>query len=207
MRRYQSLSFIAGILVVPCYLVFALLAYSQYPLPYSPLSNWLSDLGNADSNPHGAILYNLGIISTALLLMVFFIGLSRWRIVKKKVQIIMLLLTQFFGILGSVCMIMSAIFPINLLEVHQVWSMSLYFMLATAFAFSVAALGYHHKVPRWLLAIGVCSALMVNLTSFFPKVYVLEWITVFIFLSYVGLVGFYTTHITLSVNSSPVKRV
>jgi len=71
MKRYQSISFIAGILAVLCYLVFAILAFIRYPLPYSPIRNWLSDLGNVDLNPHGAIYYNIGIISTALLVSVF----------------------------------------------------------------------------------------------------------------------------------------
>jgi hypothetical membrane protein len=189
MKRYQYISFIAGILAVLCYIAFALLAYSRYPMPYSPKRNWLSDLGNVNLNPHGAILYNIGIISTAFLLMVFFLGLSKWKIENKRVQIIMVFLTQAFGILGSICMMMSAIYPINLLEVHRFWSISLYFMLATAFVFSVAALRYHQRVPRWLLVLGLTTAVMVNLTNFMPTAYVLEWITVLLFLSYVSLVG------------------
>jgi hypothetical membrane protein len=192
MKRYQQISFIAGILAVLCYLAFTVLAFIRYPLPYSPIRNWLSDLGNANLNPHGAILYNIGIISTALLLVLFFLGLSRWKIGNKRVQIIMVLLTQAFGLIGSFCMIMSAIFPISLLEVHSFWSASLYIMLSTAFAFSVAALRYHQKVPRWLLILGLSTTLMVILTSFLTTVYVLEWITVPLFLIYVSLVGIET---------------
>lgn len=192
MRRYQSLSFIAGILVVVCYLAFALVAFSRYPMPYSPTRNWLSDLGNIEINPKGAIFYNAGIVSTAFLLLVFFLGLSWWKIENKRIQTIMLLLTQIFGILGSFCMIMSAVFPINALEIHRVWSMSLYFMLATAFVFSAAALRYHPMVPRWLLILGISTAVMVNLTVFLPTAYLLEWITVILFLGYVGLVGVQT---------------
>jgi hypothetical membrane protein len=189
MKRNQYVSFIASILVVVCYLAFALIAYSRYPMPYSPTKNWLSDLGNIEINPKGAFFYNTGIISTAFLLIVFFLGLSWWKIENKRVQIIMLLLTQVFGILGTFCMIMSAIFPINFFEVHSFWSSSLYIMLSTGFAFSVAALRYHHKVPRWLLVMGISTALIVILTSFLPSVYMLEWITVPLFLSYVGMVG------------------
>ena len=192
MKRNQYISFIAGILVVVCYLAFALIAYSRYPMPYSPTMNWLSDLGNIEINPKGAIFYNAGIISTAFLLIVFFLGLSWWKIENKRIQIIMLRLTQTFGILGAFCMIMSALFPINLLEVHRIWSMSLYFMLATAFVFSAAALRYHPRVPRWLLILGISTAVMVNLTVFLPKAYLLEWITVLLFLGYVGSVGVQT---------------
>ncbi len=191
-EKNQTLCLITGILAVLCYLAFTILAYSRYPLPYSPTSNWLSDLGNPSINPQGAIFYNIGIISTALLLIAFFLGLSVWKIEGNRVQVIMLRLTQAFGILGAFCMILSAIFPINLFKIHSFWSSSLYIMLSTAFIFSVAMLRYHQKVPRWLLILGISIALMVILTSFFPNVYLLEWITVFLLLSYVALLGIET---------------
>ncbi len=192
MKKYKSISFICGILAVIVYLVFALLAFSRYPMPYSPMMNWLSDLGSVELNPDGAIFYNIGIISTALLLTLFFIGLSVWKIKNNKVQIIMLRLTQAFGILGSFCMMMSAIYPINLYAIHAFWSASLYVLLSTAFIFSAVALRYHQRVPRWLLVLGVSTAMMVILTSILPIIYVLEWITLLLFLSYVSLAGFET---------------
>jgi hypothetical membrane protein len=192
MKRYKSISFYGAILAVLGYLVFALLAFRRYPLPYSPTTNWLSDLGNPNLNPQGAIFYNIGIISTALFLIVFFMGLYVWKIEGNKVQLIMLRLTQAFGILGAFCMMMSGIFPINLYKIHAFWSTSLYILLSTGFVFSAAALRYHLRVPRWLLILGISSAVMVILTSFFPTAYVLEWITVLLFLLYVVLVGMET---------------
>ena len=189
MKRTRNLSFVASVLLVVCYLAFAVLAYSRYPMPYSPLSNWLSDQGNTDANPHGAVFYNAGIISTGLLLMLFFLGLSRWRMENKRVQIVMVRLTQAFGVLGCICMLMTAVYPINNLETHSFWSTSLYVMLSSAFVFLAAALRYHPQVPRWLLVLGISTAVVVLLTSFLKTVYVLEWITVFLFLCYVSLVG------------------
>jgi len=161
-------------------------------MPFTPLWNWLSDLGNANLNPHGAIFYNIGIISTTLLLMLFFLGLPTWKIENKKVQIIMLRLAQAFGILGSFCMMMSAIFPINFYEMHSFWSASLFIMLSTGFVFLAAALRYHQNVSRWLIILGLSTAPSVILMSFYKNVYVLEWITLLLFLSYVSLVGFET---------------
>jgi hypothetical membrane protein len=197
MKKYHSISFIAGILTIVDYLAFTLIAYSRYPLPYSPTSNWLSDLGSANLNPQGAVFYNIGIISTALLLMLFFLGLYRWKIRNKKVQNIMLRLTQVLGILGSLCMIMSAAFPINLLNVHSFWSTALYIMLSTAFVFSVASLRYYPNVPKWLLVMGISTAVIVILTSFMTTVYVLEWITLVLFLSYVGALSIETRRLNM----------
>jgi len=194
MKRYQ-ISFITAILASAGYLVFTFLAYIRYSLPYSPLTNWLSDLGNPIQNPHGAVFYNIGIILTGLLLMMFFLGLSMWKFEDNRVQNIMLRLTQAFGILGSFCMLMSGIFPINLYKIHAFWSSSLYILLSTGFVFSAAALRYHQRVPRWLLSLGVLTAVMVILTSFLSTLYVIEWITVLVFLSYVTLLGIETKKI------------
>src|SRR6266446_76372 len=81
MKRHLSLSFATGLFAIVCYLAFALLAFAHSPLPSSPLNNWLSDLGNPKLNPSGALFYNIGIVATASVLPLFFLGLSagRWR--------------------------------------------------------------------------------------------------------------------------------
>jgi hypothetical membrane protein len=174
------------------YLLFTLLAYIKYPLQFSPLTNWLSDLGNVELNPDGAIFYNFGIILTASMLVIFFLGLFPWKIEQNRVQRIMLRLAQVFGVTGAFCMIMSAVFPINNLTIHSFWSTSLFILLSTGFIFSVAAFRYHKTVPLWLLILGISVAPLVILTKFLPQIYILEWIIVFIFLVYVGSVGIKT---------------
>lgn len=189
MNRHYSLSFVTAMIDIVCYLTFALLAFSRYPLPYSPLSNWLSDLGNVSVNPSGALFYNIGIVATAGAVLLFFLGLAQWKMAKKRLQIVMLAVTQGFGILGALAMLMSGLFPINVFALHSVLSAGLYILLGTAFAFSVAALRYHPACPRWLLILGVVTALVAMLFGVFHTVYVLEWVTVALFLCYVGLLG------------------
>jgi len=189
MKRVQSISFIASILVVLCYLGFSALSFMRYPLPYSPIKNWLSDLGSIDLNPKGAMLYNIGVIFTAMFLMLFFLGLSRLKIGNKRVQTIMLYLTQVCGLLGAFCMLMSAVFPINFFQTHSFWSTAMYILLSTSFVFLAAALRYYPTVPRGLLIMGILTAILVNLTNFLRTAYVLEWITTLLFLAFVSLVG------------------
>jgi hypothetical protein len=191
-KRYPIISFYAGILAIICYISFTILAFSLFPLPYSPTSNWLSDLGNPNLNPQGAIFYNFGIIATAILLVLFFLGLFVWRIVNEPIQITMLYLGQGFGVLGALCMIMSAILPISMFEIHAFWSTALYIMLSTGFVFLAVALRYHPNIPRWLFILGISTAPSVILTSLFQTTYILEWITLVLFLSFVGLVGIVT---------------
>jgi hypothetical membrane protein len=192
MGKIRRVSSIAGVLAVISYMVFGLLAFLRYPVNYSPMTNWLSDLGSSTLNPDGALFYNIGIILTGLLVLLFFIGLSGLRIPGNRKQYAMLLVTQGFGVLGSFSLIMSAIYPINFLEAHRFWSISLYIMLGTAFAFSVSALRYYPAWPRWLLAFGVLVAAVDILSGVCGSSYVMEWITVALFLFYICAVALKT---------------
>jgi len=135
MKRHLSLSFVTSLLAVVCYLTFALLAFALYPLPYSPMSNWFSDLGNADLNPHGALFYNIGIVATGVVLLLFFIGLSRWKMEKNRRQNFMLRLTQGFGILGALALVISGLYPINFSALHSFFSICLYILLGDSVRF------------------------------------------------------------------------
>jgi hypothetical membrane protein len=188
MKRFH-LSFISGLAACVGYMSFSLLAFMRYPMNYSPLSNWLSDLGNPLFNPGGSNLYNLGVIFTAIFLIIFFLSLYSWKITGNRVQVIMLRLTQACGISASLCLMMSAIYPINHFRIHATLSTVMYVLLSTAFVFSAAMLRYHLQVPRWLLFLGVSSAIIVIMTSVFADVYVLEWITVLCYLGYTLLLS------------------
>ncbi len=182
----RCVSTVTGVFGVVCYLVFALVAFGKYAGPYGPTKNWLSDLGSTMLNPAGAAYYNTGIILTGLSVLLFFLGFSQLRIPGNRKQYSMLLVMQLFGVLGSFSLIMSAIYPIDALSSHRFWSISLYVMLGTAFAFSVSALRYHRTWPRWLLVIGVLVALVDILSGVFGTSCVMEWITVALFLFYVS---------------------
>jgi len=176
--------------VVLCYVTFTTLAIVHYPLPFSPLNNWLSDLGNVAASPTGAPFYNAGIIASGILLLIFFLAISEWKLAQNKIQKIMVGLTQGFGAAGAAAMIMSAIYPINIPDPHSFWSAALDIGIGTGFAFSVAALRYHPTVPRWSLALGVLTALTdIAFAVFSNKLFILEWITISLFLVYVIVLG------------------
>ena len=188
----QNVGFISSILVVVSYLGFTLLSLMNFRSAYSPVSNWLSDLGSRELNPGGAILYNVGIVITGLALLAFFLGFSVWKMAGNKVQNIMVNLTQIFGVMGSFSMVMSALFPINLEGIHSIWSASLYILIGTGFGFSVAALRYYPKFPRWMLILGIVIALEDMLWGMVLNIYIMEWITVGLFLLYTLLLGIKT---------------
>lgn len=199
MKSHHSLSFVTSMFIVVCYLAFALLAFSRYPWPYSPLGNWLSDLGNANMNPSGALFYNIGIVASGGMLLPFFLGLSQWKTGSKRIQNLMLLITQGFGMLGALAMVMSGLFPINFFALHSFFSTCLYILLGTAFAFSVAALRYHPACPRELLMVGISTAVVAMLYGLFHTVTALEWAAITLFLCYVGLLGIQTNRLSSAI--------
>jgi hypothetical membrane protein len=189
MKHARLFASITGFLVTGFYLVFTILAFLRYPTNYSPAANWLSDLGSRVLNPTGAVFYNTGILLTGLLVFLFFVGLSGVRIAGNRTQQTMLYLTQGFGVLGAVSIVMSGLYPIDLGRAHGFWSIALYVMLGTAFAFSVAALRYHQSWPRWLLALGVVVAMVDILSGVYGSSCLFEWVTVALLLLYVSSVA------------------
>ena len=190
MKSLQKTPFIASLLVVLCYVTLTTQAIVRYPLPFSPLNNWLSDLGNLEASPAGGPFYNAGIITSGIILLVFFLTLSGLKLAQNKIQKIMVGLTQGFGVAGAAAMIMSAIYPINIPGPHSFWSAALDIGLGTAFAFSVAALRYYPSVPKWILALGVLTALTdMAFAVFSSSLFILEWITISLFLVYLITLG------------------
>jgi hypothetical membrane protein len=199
MKRHSSLSFVTSLAALVCYLTCALLAFLRYPLPYSPLSNWLSDLGNVDVNPGGALFYNIGVVTTGVLLVLFFLGLSQWKLSKNRIQNLMLFLTQGFGILGALALVLSGLYPINHFALHSFFSSCSNILLGTALAFSVAALRYHATCPRWLLILGSVTTLMYllfGISRIVSSIYVLEWVTIALFISDIALLGVQTQRLS-----------
>ena len=183
----------AGFLAISSYAMFATAAYVQYPGAFTPATHWLSDLGDIRQNPSGAWVYNLGIILTGVFVFLFFLSRRSWKMGSHRVQNTMVLVTQIFGCLGSLCLILSAVYPISQIEQHRFWSISMYILLGTGFAFSVAALRYQPNYPAVVLALGATTAGVDIFSGIFSQVTFLEWITVALFLIYLLVLSVITS--------------
>jgi hypothetical membrane protein len=190
MKIKKQVSLILSILVIVVYLMMTMLSLLRYTESFSPVSNWLSDLGNRKISPDGSTYYNLGIFISGSLLTLFFISLGSNRMEGKRAQNIMLLLTQIFGIIGSIAMVMTGVFSIDNPQTHSLFSAILRICLGTAFGFSVAAFRYQKGINKWILIIGVITTLTDLLVSvFFNKTQLLEWPVISLFLIYCLLLG------------------
>ncbi len=190
MKTRLTICSISAFLCAGSYIIFSILAYIKSPLPISPLRNWLSDLGNQVTNPAGAIFYNIGVITCAVFLAIWFTaGISQWKSSDHPIQRRLLLIAQLTGVLTSFTLMMSAIYPINHLKEHAFWSDANFILFGISFAFSVAALRYFPDYPRILLVLGGFAAILPTLLLSLNNFYWLEWVAVGIFMTYILSIG------------------
>ena len=193
MKKSYPTATILSVLIVAIYVSSTSLSLARYPEPFSPVSNWLSDLGNRITSPDGSKFYNTGIFITGFLLAIFFVALNSNRTKDRKAQNIVLTLTQVFGVLGAMAMICTGIFSIDVPQTHSIFSMLLRICLGTGFGLSVAAFAYHKEVRKWILVIGIVTTLTdLTVSVFFNKIQLFEWPVIFLFLTYCLLMGIET---------------
>jgi hypothetical protein len=119
-RPGRAYAAVIGLVLPVIYLVFAVAAYLQYPSSFSPLGNWLSDLGNRELNPDGACFYIVGCALTGALLIAFYLSLRTWAPSGTTRQQRQLSWMQGFGALAGFAPIMTAAFPQDRLGPHLV---------------------------------------------------------------------------------------
>jgi hypothetical membrane protein len=112
---------VAAVFVIAFYLVFTGISISLFPTSFSPVVNFLSDLGNSTLSPNGAWFYDAGCVLTGLALFPFYFGFYKWytRGTWRKVGMIG---TQFVGFLSAFSLIMIGVFSEDNLAPHLFWS-------------------------------------------------------------------------------------
>ena len=191
MKLKMSLVCIAGILVILLYCIFTFTAIALFPPPFSPLDNWLSDLGNSSYSPKGAIFYNLGCILTGSALFPFFIGLYKWY--RKEIwHKILVLVAQIIGCYSGLSLIMIGIFSEDFLPQHIYWSDVFFILILAVLILSAIVLYLHPDFMKPIAIYGVVVAIIDLFFEFLVGTALLEWLTVFTALGYVALIVYNT---------------
>jgi len=185
------ISSLSGVAVIALYCVFTFSSWALFPTAYSPVTSWLSDLGNSTYNPKGAIIYDLGCIFTGIALFPFFIGIYKWYTTEKWRKTA-LLTTQAIGCAAAFALIMIGVFSEDAGSLHSLWS-DIFFLLNLIVLVLMGASLFTH--PRYIKAIAGYGFVVavINLTFLFvSNTPLLEWFTVFTALGYVGLLSYNT---------------
>jgi hypothetical protein len=115
------ISCIVGILIIVISWGSTIISIVLAPPPFSPLKNYMSTLGNSSYNPNGAIIYNISVIVSGFLFLLFFIGLYQWQS-DNKFDKLLLFATQILGGLLSITVILTGIFSEDFRIQHIFWS-------------------------------------------------------------------------------------
>jgi len=184
------LSFAAAFVIV-FYCAFTVTSIMLFPTPFSPVVNYLSDLGNSTFSPRGAWFYNAGCILTGLALFPFYAGFYEWYTPEKRRKILMAA-TQVVGLVSAFSLIMIGVFSEDTLAQHLFWSEVFFIFNLLVLILANISLMTHPKFVRPIgyygLAVAVVNMLFVVLTS----TPLLEWFTVFTALIYAGLLAYNT---------------
>jgi hypothetical membrane protein len=189
-----QISTVTGAAVITLYCVFTFSSWALYPTSYSPVANWLSDLGNSTTNPNGAILYNLGCILTGIALFPFFIGLYKWYTTEKWLEAA-LMISQTIGCAAAFALIMIGVFSEDAGSLHSLWSNIFFLLNLVVLLLTGAFLLTHPRCIKAIPAYGFLVAIINLAFIFASKTPLLEWFTVFTALGYVGLLAYNTTKV------------
>ena len=178
------LSFTAGISAIVIFWLCTLISVLLFPGNYNPTKNWMSNLGNSNYNPNGAIFFNIGCIITGILLFPFYIGLFEYSIGNFKNKILTKL-TQVIGFLSAFSIIMIGVFPEDNLQVHSFWATVLFFSTMPILFLPSIAL-YQYDFSRNIAKYGfIASAINVLLWVVFIPI--IEWITIIFAFGFIGI--------------------
>jgi len=181
----------AAVIVILFYCAFTFTSIALFPTAFSPVVNYLSDLGNSAFNPKGAWFYNTGCILTGLALLSFYAGFYEWYTSEKRRKFLMVA-TQIVGVISAFSLIMIGVFSEDSMAQHLLWSEVFFVFNLLVLIMANLSLMTHPKFIRPIgyygLAVAVVNLLFVVLTS----TPLLEWFTVFTALIYAGLLAYNT---------------
>ena len=195
---------LGGILAFIIFSGCTLISMLFYPHSFSPLYNWLSNLGNYYLNPAGAIFFNMGCILTGIILIPFSLNLYRWK-PGLRYQRIFLILAIIIGVFASLSLVGVGVFS-QTHEYHVLVASGVFvsiFILITSLSI---ALFKHPKFMRivmywglfailsdviFILVIGI-SRFHTSLVDLHPTVPVpgLEWSAVYASLIWIAALSY-----------------
>jgi hypothetical membrane protein len=155
LKTYEHpLRSIAGLLAVLTFGVFTVISIFLFPVPYNPLYEWVSNLGNIYFNPIGSYFFNWGCIITGLILIIFFGGLYIWN-PRETWRKILLLVGMLLGIISSISLIMVGIFPETYIHQHVIAATGVFGLLFIIIILLNVALFKNPKFMRLIAYFGL----------------------------------------------------
>ena len=179
---------VSGIFVVLFYCLFTAASWALYPYPFSPLTNYLSRLGDYPYSPIGAYFYNAGCILTGAALIPFFVGLRHWY-AESVLERILLILGQVIGVCSAVALMMIGVFSEDKGAPHMLASSTFFELMFVVLILVGVALLLHPRFLKLIALYGLAIAFSDLILAFTTGGPLVEWFAVFSALGYIAFVS------------------
>jgi hypothetical protein len=196
-----SLSFLGGTLTIVIAVVFTAASMLLYPGPATLSDHFIGDLGNADLNPVGYILFNFGLILGGMSLIVFMYGMNKWR--TKELNDQLFSFAQVSGIVSGIGFVINGNFSESFSFLNIFWyAVSLVMAFVSILLFcivlqkhpkfnmNVAYFGY--IVDLVILVLVVLTLVNVFTTTLSSFTNLLTWLSWSLVMVWIALVVFNT---------------
>lgn len=187
---------IIGLVGITTYCIFTLVSYSLFPSNFDPINYNLSSLGDFYDNPNGAIFYNVGMVLTGLASIIFYIGLYKWFVNRKKSNFDVVALVA--GIINAFAIMMAGIFSetTETYFQHVFWSILIFisfFLVLILVNISILTRpNFTNIVAYYGFGVSLVDLFFLVLLIFtgvdanFP---LFEWLAVFSYISWIGILA------------------
>lgn len=189
------LTILGGFFVILLYCLFTFSSWALYPFPYSPMTNYLSRLGDLVYSPLGGNFYNAGCILTGIALVPFFIGLYALY-ADSLVEKILMIVGQVLGLCSAVALTMIGVFSEDTGAPHMLASAVFFELLFAVMILVSLALFFHPGLMKAIALYGLVIAVSDLVFSFLVGGPLVEWYAVFTALGFVALVSLSTSRTT-----------
>lgn len=192
-RKYPLVTLL-GFVVIILYCSFTLISWAFYPGAYGPLTHYLSRLGDYPLNPAGAIFYNLGCITTGVMIIPFFASFYFWY-TEKSLQKVVLAIGQILGMSSGIALIAIGVFSEDTGSPHMTASSVFFIMNFVVLIFLNIGLLLNHDFPKLAGIFGLVLDFSTLLLAFTVGGPITEWYTVFGSLLIVGIIALISYHV------------
>jgi hypothetical protein len=188
--RYPLATIAGGASIVVC-VSLALAAYAVYPWAFSPMTNWISDLGNRLVSPVGSVLFRIDMVIVGVGLAAFFLGLRALTHGQRLGIKLLIGLGQVGGFVGSFAIVMTGIYSVDQFRAHALWASIMFISLAVTVMFIGWGLYFHPRMPSSLAAFAFAVCAM-DVISIVDRSHWLEWVAVPLLLVFVAQLSYGT---------------
>ncbi len=184
------LATIGGLLVILIFCIFTLASAVRYPGAFSPVDNWLSDLGTMKKNPAGYVYFNVGCILAGVSTLFLVSGMGAWRVKDNK---LLFEAGKAFGALSAFTLMLIGAFDENT-PYHTILSITFFLMLGLFLVLTNISLWKHPAYKRWIgyyaiIAVAIDMILAVTFVVY-EHAPIWEWLAVFGALAWVGMLAY-----------------